>query len=90
MRYEFVVVPFGVSNAPIIFMFPMNGVFKKYLDKFVIVFLDDVLIYSRMEDEHEKHIRMVLQVLREQYLYAKLSKCIFYQRNIHYLGHLSH
>jgi hypothetical protein len=66
----------------------MNGVFREYLDKFVIVFLDDILIYSKSEEEHEKHLRMVLQVLREHKLYAKLSKCIFYQKKIHYLGHI--
>jgi hypothetical protein len=66
----------------------MNGVFRDYLDKFVIVFLDDILVYSKTEEEHEKHLRMVLQVLREHQLYAKLSKCSFYQRQIHYLGHI--
>jgi hypothetical protein len=87
-HYEFMVVPFGLSNAPTIFMCLMNGVFREYLDKFVIVFLDDILIYSKSEEEHEKHLRMVLQVLREHKLYAKLSKCIFYQKKIHYLGHI--
>jgi hypothetical protein len=66
----------------------MNGIFINYLDKFVIVFLDDILIYSKYEEEHEQHLRMVLQVLREHQLYAKLSKCSFYQRQIHYLGHI--
>ena len=79
-------VPFGLSNAPIISMCSMNGVFQEYLDKFVIVFLDDIIIYSKSEEEHEHHLRMVLQVLREHQLYAKLSKCSFYQRKIHYLG----
>jgi hypothetical protein len=87
-HYEFTVVPFGLSNAPTIFMCLMNGVFREYLDKFVIVFLDDILVYSKSEEEHEKHLRMVLQVLREHKLYAKLSKCIFYQKKIHYLGHI--
>jgi hypothetical protein len=82
------VVPFGLSNAPTVFMCLMNGVFREYLDKFVIVFLDDILIYSKTKEEHEKHLRMVLQVLREHQLYAKLSKCSFYQRKIHYLGHI--
>jgi hypothetical protein len=77
-HYEFTVVPFGLSNAPIIFLCLMNGVFREYLDKFVIVFLDDILVYSKSEEEHEKHLRMVLQVLRENQLYAKLSKCSFY------------
>jgi hypothetical protein len=66
----------------------MNGVFREYLDKFVIVFLDDILIYSKSEEEHEHHLRMVLQVLREHQMYAKLSKCSFYHKQIHYLGHI--
>jgi hypothetical protein len=86
--YEFTVVPFGLSNAPIVFMCLMNGIFEDYLDKFVIVFLDEILIYSNLEEEHEKHLRMVLQVLREHQLYAKLNKLSFYQRQIHYLGHI--
>jgi hypothetical protein len=87
-HYEFTVVSFGHSNAPVVFMCLMNGVFRDYLDKFVIVFLDDILVYSKSEEEHEQHLRMVLQVLREHQLYAKLSKCSFYQRQIHYLGHI--
>jgi hypothetical protein len=86
-HYKFRVVPFGLSNAPAVFMCLMNGLFRNYLDKFVIVFLDGILVYSKSEEEHEKHLRMVLQVLRENQLYAKLSKCSFYQRKIHYLGH---
>ena len=66
----------------------MNGVFWEYLNKFVIVFLDDILVYSKSEEEHEHHLRMVLQVLREHQLYAKLIKCSFYQNIIHYLGHI--
>jgi hypothetical protein len=58
------------------------------MDKFVFVFLDEILIYSKLEEEHEHHLRMVLQVLREHQLYAKLSKCSFYQKQIHYLGHI--
>jgi hypothetical protein len=87
-HYEFTMVSFGLSNAPAVFMCLMNGVFRDYLDKFVIVFLDDILVYSKSEEEHEQHLRMVLQVLREHQLYAKLSKCSFYQRQIHYLGHI--
>jgi hypothetical protein len=88
VHYEFTVVPFGLSNAPAIFMCLMNGVFKEYLDKFVIVFLDDILIYSKSDEEHEKHLRIVLKVLREHKLYAKLSKSIIYQKKILYLGHI--
>jgi hypothetical protein len=68
------VVSFVLSNAPVVFMCRMNGVFREYLDNFVIVFLDDILVYSKSEEEHENHLRMVLQVLRENQLYAKLSK----------------
>jgi len=86
--YEFVVVWFGLTNAPTMFMCLMNDIFINYLDKFVIVFLDDILIYSKSEEEHKYHLRLVLQVLREYQLYAKLSKCSFYQEKIHYLGHI--
>jgi hypothetical protein len=67
-------VPFGLSNALVGFMCLMNGVFMEYLDKFMIVFLDDILVYSKSKEEHVQHLRMVLQVLREHELYAKLSK----------------
>jgi hypothetical protein len=87
-HFEFVLVPFGLTNAPIVFMCLMNGIFKKYLSKFVIVFLDDILIYPKFDEENEHHLRLVLQVLREHQLYAKLSKCFFYQKQIHYLGHI--
>jgi hypothetical protein len=87
-HYEFTVMSFGLSNAQEVFMRMMNKVSKEYLDKFVIVFLDDIFIYSGTKEEHEKHLRMVLQVFREHKLYAKLSKCIFYQKKIHYLGHI--
>jgi len=66
----------------------MNGIFRNYLDKFVIVFLDDILIYYKSKEEHEYHVRLVLQVIREHHLYAKLSKCSFYQEQVHYLGHI--
>jgi hypothetical protein len=87
-HYEFTVVSLGLSNAATVFICLMNGVFMDYLDKFVIVFLDDILVYSKSEEEHEQHLRLVLQVLREHQLYAKLSKCSFYQKEIHYLGHI--
>jgi hypothetical protein len=66
----------------------MNDIFINYMDKFVIVFLDDMLIYSKSEEEHEHHLKLVLQVMREQQLYSKLSKCSFYQEQIHYLGNI--
>ena len=72
-HYEFTVVLFGLTNALVVFMSLMNGVFRDYLDKFVIVFLDDILVYSKSEEEHEQHLRMVLQVLREYQLYAKMT-----------------
>ena len=81
-------VPFGLTNAPATFMCLMNSVFSKYLDKFVLVFLDDILIYSNNEEEHEEHLRLTLKLVREHKLYAKLSKCDFYKDKIHYLGHI--
>ena len=81
-HYEFTVVPFGLTNAPATFICLMNNVLSKYLDKFVLVFLDDILVYSRNEKECEEHLRMVLQVLREDQLYAKLRKCEFYKRTV--------
>jgi hypothetical protein len=77
-HYEFTVVPFGLSNSPVVFMCFMNGIFREYLDNFFIVFLDEIIIYSKSEEYHEKHLNMVLQVLREHQLYAKLSKFSFY------------
>ena len=77
-HYEFVVVPFGLTNAPATFMCLMNNVLSKFLDKFVLVFIDDILIYSKNRKEHEEHLRLVLQVLREHHLYAKFSKCNFF------------
>jgi hypothetical protein len=87
-HYEFTLVTFRLSNALVVFMCLMNGVFQEYLDKFVIVFLDDILIYSKSKEEHEHNLIMVLQVLREHQLYAKLSKCSFYLKKNHYLGHI--
>uniref|UniRef100_A0A1J3GIM6 RNA-directed DNA polymerase n=1 Tax=Noccaea caerulescens TaxID=107243 RepID=A0A1J3GIM6_NOCCA len=87
-HYEFVVMPFGLTNAPAAFMKLMNNVFREYLDKCVIVFIDDILIYSKSKEEHDWHLRVVLNKLREQKLYAKLSKCNFWQREIGFLGHV--
>jgi hypothetical protein len=75
--YEFTVMSFGLTNVPAYFMYLMNSVFMDYLDKFVVVFIDDILIYSQNEQEHEEHLRKVLQRLRDCQLYAKLSKCEF-------------
>jgi hypothetical protein len=87
-HYEFVVVPFGLTNAPATFMCLMNNVLSKFLDKFVLVFIGDILIYSKNRKEHEEHLRLVLQVLREHQLYAKFRKCELFQKKIHYLGHV--
>ena len=81
-------VPFGLTNAPAVFMSLMNSVFRNYLDNFVQVFLDDILIYSKNEKEHEEHLRLVLTCLREHKLFGKLSKCSFFQKEIHYLGNI--
>ena len=75
--YEYTVMSFGLTNAPAYFMYLMNKVFMEYLDKFVVVFIDDILVYSKNEEEHEEHLRLVLQKLRENQLYAKFSKCEF-------------
>jgi len=81
-HYEYVVMPFGVTNAPAVFMDYMNRIFRPFLDKFIVVFIDDILIYSRTQEEHTKHLRLVLGVLREKQLYAKLSKCEFWMDEI--------
>ena len=74
-HYEFLVMPFGLTNAPAAFMDLMNRVFKPYLDTFVIVFIDDILVYSRSKKEHAEHLKIMLQTLRDKQLYAKFSKC---------------
>jgi hypothetical protein len=79
---------FGLTNAPTFFMHLMNKVFMDYLDTFVVVFIDDILVYSKSEAEHEKHLRLVLQRLREHKLYAKLSKCEFWIDEVPFLGHV--
>ena len=74
-HFEFLVMPFGLTNAPAAFMDLMNRIFRPYLDQFVIVFINDILIYSGSREEHAEHLRIVLQTLREHLLYAKLNKC---------------
>ncbi|XP_014624154.1 uncharacterized mitochondrial protein AtMg00860-like [Glycine max] len=81
-------MPFGVTNAPGVFMDYMNRIFHPYLDSFVVVFIDDILVYSKTREEHEEHLRIVLQTLRNRQLYAKLSKCEFWLDKVSFLGHL--
>jgi hypothetical protein len=81
-NYEFVVVPLRFTNAPTTFMCLMNSVLSKYIGKFVPIFADDILVYSKTRGDHEEHIRMVLQVLREHQLYVKFNKCDFFQKEI--------
>jgi len=87
-HYEYVVMPFGVTNAPTVFMDYMNRIFWPFLDKFVVVFIDDILIYSKTQEEHVEHLRLVLGILREKRLYAKLSKCEFWMDEVQFLGHV--
>jgi hypothetical protein len=86
--YEFMVMSFRLTNAPAYFMYLMNSVFMDYLDKFVVVFIDDILVYSQNEQEHEEHLRKVLHRLRDCQLYAKLSKCEFWISEVMFLGHI--
>ena len=81
-------MPFGLTNAPTAFMDLMNRVFKNFLDQFVIVFIDDILVYSRSKEEHEEHLRIVLQTLRKNRLYAKFKKCEFWLEQVAFLGHV--
>ena len=87
-HYEFLVMPFGLTNAPAAFMGLMNRVFCPYLDQFVVVFIDDILVYSKDAQEHEHHLRIVLQTMRENQLFAKLSKCDFWLKEVTYLSHI--
>nr|GEW81497.1 putative reverse transcriptase domain-containing protein [Tanacetum cinerariifolium] len=86
VNFESTVMPFGLTNAPAVFMDLMNPVCKPYLDKFVIVFIDDILIYSKTKKEHEVHLKLVLESLRKEKLYAKFFKCEFWLEEVHFLG----
>ena len=87
-NYEFIVMSFGLTNAPATFMDLMTRVFRPFLDSFVIVFIDDILVYSRSRSEHEQHLSTVLQTLRDHRLYAKFSKCKFFLESVAFLGHV--
>ena len=87
-HFEFTVMPFGLPNAPAAFMDLMHRIFQPYLDHFVVVFMDDILIYSQLEWEHEYHLRIVLQLLRDHQLYAKFSKFEYLLTEVRFLGHV--
>jgi hypothetical protein len=86
--YEYLVMSFGLTNAPAHFMYLMNSVFMLELDKFITVFIDDISVYSKNEKEHEQHLQIILQRLRDHQLYAKFSKCAFYLKEVPFLGHV--
>nr|GEX33631.1 putative reverse transcriptase domain-containing protein [Tanacetum cinerariifolium] len=87
-HFEFQVMSFGLTNAPVVFMDLMNRLCKPYLDKFVIVFIDDILIYSKNKEDHEEHLKTILELLKNEKLYAKFSKCDFWLESVHFLGHV--
>ena len=86
--FEFTVMPFSLTNVPTAFMDLMHRVFQPYLDQFVVVFVDDILIYSQSEDEHEDHLWIVLHACRDHQLYVKFSKCEFWHTEVKFLGHV--
>lgn len=87
-KYKFLVMSFGQTNAPAIFMKLMNRVFRSYLDQFIIVFIDDILIYSKSSEKHEEHLKITLQTLRDHKFYVKFNKCEFWLDKVNLLGHV--
>ena len=87
-HHEFLVMPFGLTNAPVVFIDLMNRIFRPFLDQFVVVFIDDILVYSKNKEEHDSHLRTILQTLWEKQLYAKFSKCEFWLTEVAFLGHI--
>ena len=87
-HYEFLVMPFGLTNAPAAFMDIMNRVFQPYVDQFVMVFIDDILVYSKDREDHDTHLQVVLETLRKEQLYEKLSICEFWLKEVSFLGHI--
>ena len=81
-HFEFAVMPFGLRNAPATFMDFMHRVFKAYLNQFIVVFIDDILVYSKTREEHDQHLRIILQILREHQLFVKFSKCKFWLKKV--------
>lgn len=87
-HYEFVVMPFGLTNAPVTFQATMNKVFKPFLRKFIAVFFDDILVYSKSKMDHLEHLELTLTMLEQNRLFTKKSKCLFFQNSVEYLGHV--
>ena len=87
-HYEFLVKPFGLTNSPAAFMDLMNHVFRPYVDQFVLMFIDDILVYSKDWEDHDTYLQVVLETLRKEQLYAKLSKCEFWLREVSFIGHI--
>ena len=87
-HYEFLVMSFGLTNDPTAFMDLMNRVFRPYVDHFFVAFIDDILVYSKDRENHDTHLRVMLETLRKEMLYAKLSKCEFWLREVSFLGHI--
>ncbi len=87
-HFEYTVMPFGLTNAPVVFQHLMNDIFREYMDEFVVVYLDDILIFSKNQEDHDKHVRLVIATLREHGLYAKLEKCEFNKSSMVFLGYM--